>query len=62
MPTAHSCQALYRTERTEQREFTNEMSNRAHESPQVTNNGKFRATQGLLCSTFRLALLIMKGN
>ena len=36
--------ALCRTERTEHSEFTNEMSNRAHESPQATNNGKSRTT------------------
>jgi hypothetical protein len=40
----NACHTLCRTERTEQSEFTNEMSNRAHESPQVTNNGKSRAT------------------
>ena len=34
--------ALCRTERTEKSEFTNEMSNRAHKSPQVTNNNKAR--------------------
>ena len=39
-----ACHALCRTERTEQSEFTNEMSIRAHESPQVTNYGKARAT------------------
>ena len=47
----NACHALCRTERTEQSEFTNEMSNRAHESPQVTNNGKSRATLRRLRST-----------
>ena len=39
-PTAHACHPLCETGRTEQGEFTNEMSNRVHESSQVMNNGK----------------------
>jgi hypothetical protein len=46
-----ACHVLCRTERTEHSEFTNEMSNRAHESPQVTNNGKARAALRQLSST-----------
>jgi hypothetical protein len=46
--------ALCRTERTEHSEFMNEMSNRAHESPQVANNGKACATLRRLSSTVLL--------
>ena len=47
----NACHAICRTERTEQSEFTNEMSNRAHKSPKVTNNGKSRTTLQRLSST-----------
>jgi hypothetical protein len=49
-PTAYACHALCRTGRTEHSEFTNEMSNRAHESLQATNNGKARSTLRRLSS------------
>jgi hypothetical protein len=55
----NACHGLCRTERTEQSEFTNEMSNRVHESTQVTNKRKSRATLRRLISIV-LSTIIMQ--